>query len=128
MSAGGALTIETCLESITEEYCRTRPEAHPGATVRITVRDTGCGMDENTRRHIFEPFFTTKPQGKGTGLGLSIVYGIVKSSQGWIEVDSKPECGTAISIFLPQYRNGAGPASSQQEPAVLNGTETVLLV
>jgi signal transduction histidine kinase len=69
--------------------------------LRIRVSDSGCGMDEETRRRIFEPFFTTKPAGQGTGLGMSVVHGIVESHCGTIEVTSVPSAGTRIDISLP---------------------------
>jgi hemerythrin-like metal-binding protein len=67
----------------------------------IEVADTGCGMDEATRRRIFEPFFTTKPVGTGTGLGMSVTYDIIKKHNGSIDVDSTPGVGTRIRIWLP---------------------------
>ena len=69
--------------------------------VRIVIRDSGCGMDEQTQAHIFEPFFTTKDVGHGTGLGLSIVFRIIEDHRGSIEVDSAPGRGTAFIITLP---------------------------
>jgi len=73
----------------------------PGQYVRIDVTDDGCGMDEATLSRLFEPFFTTKPVGSGTGLGMAMVYGFVHQSGGAINVDSVPDHGTTISLWLP---------------------------
>jgi CheY-like chemotaxis protein len=128
MPAGGELTIETAAAHVDAEYCRRNTAARPGKAVRITVRDTGCGMDEETRSQIFEPFFTTKPAGQGTGLGLSIVYGIVKSSGGWIDVATAPKAGTAISIYLPRSDRSVTETAAPGSALSLEGNETVLLV
>jgi two-component system, cell cycle sensor histidine kinase and response regulator CckA len=129
MPQGGKLTIETVPVTLNERYMGRYAGLKPGPYVRLTVSDTGCGMDATTRARLFEPFFTTKPRGKGTGLGLSIVYGIIAQSGGHIEVDSAPGRGTLFSIYLPQVEQAvvAEPISSAS-PQLLEGWETVLLV
>lgn len=99
----------------------------PGDYVRVTVSDSGCGMDAETQQRIFEPFFTTKKPGVGTGLGLSTVHGIVMSYGGAIRVHSAPQQGTTFEIYLPLMQNTDGVEDIA--PGIpLQGEESILLV
>ena len=101
MSDEGVLTITTQWAIVGDDFCRDHPEARSGEYARLTVVDTGVGMDKDTLDRLFEPFFTTKDVGKGTGLGLPVVYGIVKQHGGWIEVESEVSGGTRVDAYLP---------------------------
>lgn len=78
-----------------------RPDLPPGKYVAVTIKDTGCGMTEDVRERMFEPFFTTKDVGSGTGMGLAMVFGAVQDHQGAIEVQSEPDVGTTVVVFIP---------------------------
>ncbi|MGZ8468568.1 MAG: PAS domain-containing protein [Gemmatirosa sp.] len=99
---GGTLTLETGRVTLDARSASEWAPLTPGRYVRLTVRDTGHGMDRATRAHAFEPFFTTKPVGTGTGLGLATVYGIVAQSGGAVRIESAPGQGTAVTILLPE--------------------------
>jgi PAS domain S-box-containing protein len=101
MPEGGRLVVKVDEFDLDEAAAAALAEGKAGRYARISVADTGTGMDEQTRAKLFEPFFTTKEQGKGTGLGLSIVYGIVKQSGGYITVASEPGHGATFLIYLP---------------------------
>jgi PAS domain S-box-containing protein len=100
MPEGGRLVVK--VEEIElADSTAAHTEGQSGRYTRLSVSDTGTGIDEQTRARLFEPFFTTKEQGKGTGLGLSIVYGIVKQSGGYITVASEPGRGATFLVYLP---------------------------
>jgi CheY-like chemotaxis protein len=130
MPGGGQLSISVREELLEPAVSPANPEGRGGRFVVLCVKDTGCGMDEQTLSHLFEPFFTTKETGKGTGLGLATVYGIVKQHQGWISVNSAPGAGTAFSVYLP----ASTPAVQAPAPlsiaatGVAGGAEGILVV
>jgi PAS domain S-box-containing protein len=126
MPDGGRLSIEVSLRVLSE------PDAQrslsEGRWVTLAVTDTGTGIDPEIRTHIFEPFFTTKEVGKGTGLGLSTVFGIVKQSDGHVEVESEMGRGTTFRVWLPFATGVHVTPSAKASAPVARGTETVLLV
>jgi PAS domain S-box-containing protein len=127
MERGGVLSIET---ANVECGAPLALDLADGDYVRLSVGDTGLGMDEETQLHIFEPFFTTKDVDRGTGLGLSTVYGIVRQSGGHIRVSSEPGKGSTFSIYLPRAADVAPPAVKGSSGSTLaqRSGETVLVV
>jgi two-component system cell cycle sensor histidine kinase/response regulator CckA len=104
MPTGGRLEISTRNVEVEDLKLNGIGEPISGIFSVLSVKDSGSGMDSETCSHIFEPFFTTKPQGKGTGLGLSMVYGVVKQSKGWIDVESELGQGTEFKHYFPRQR------------------------
>ena len=97
--------------------------------MRLTISDTGHGMEPATAARVFEPFFTTKPVGQGTGLGLATAFGIVRQSGGTVRLYSNPGEGTTFHIYLPQVADDAPrPASQRVLPREVHGSGTVLVV
>ena len=126
MHGGGEITLET--ENVVLEDERAFPYTiTPGKYVKITVTDTGTGMDEKTLKRIFEPFFTTREMGRGTGLGLATVYGIIKGHKGMINVYSEPGHGTTFTIYLPASERDA-VREKTATGTIARGAETILLV
>jgi two-component system cell cycle sensor histidine kinase/response regulator CckA len=129
MPQGGKLTLATSNFHMDEKFIRRYPfPVNVGDYILLRVSDTGSGMDARTKARIFEPFFTTKEKGKGTGLGLSMVYGIIKQSNGYIDVSSELGVGTAFDIYLPKVDQAVDTSTSATASATLRGNETVLLV
>jgi two-component system cell cycle sensor histidine kinase/response regulator CckA len=128
MPTGGTLTIETRNVELDEEHVLNNPGASAGAYVRLSVTDTGVGIDAATQTRIFEPFFTTKDQGRGTGLGLSTVFGVVQQSRGHISVQSEPGQGTRFVVHFPCATAVRPDARAVVPAASVRGSERILLV
>ncbi|PZN94052.1 MAG: hybrid sensor histidine kinase/response regulator, partial [Hyphomicrobiales bacterium] len=128
MNGRGKLTIEAKNANLDERYARQHSDVEAGQYVMIAVSDTGEGIPHEIRDRIFEPFFTTKSQGKGTGLGLSMVYGLIKQSNGHIDVYSEVGQGTTMRIYLPRTRQDEVSKPSAAVGPVRGGSETVLVV
>lgn len=126
MDRGGDLYLQT--KNVTLEKKDVAPlGVVPGNYVKISVTDTGVGINEETQSRIFEPFFTTKEMGRGTGLGLASAYGIIQNHGGVIDVDSEKGKGTTFNIYLPASAKKI-PKEEDGPTTVLRGTESVLLV
>jgi len=126
MPEGGDLYIET--KNVTLDDYYTRPyDVEPGKYARISVTDTGTGMDRSTLKRIFDPFFTTKEMGSGTGLGLTSAYGIIRNHKGIINAYSEKGEGSTFNIYLPASGKEVGENEIFKDE-ILMGTETILLV
>ncbi len=126
MPRGGTLILDT--NNVFLDGSSTRPyRVEPGKYVKVSVTDTGEGMDTAIQQRIFEPFFTTKEMGRGTGLGLASVYGIVKNHGGYINVYSEKGFGTTFNLYFPALDRSAA-AEVIVPQAIERGTETILFV
>lgn len=128
MPEGGVLTVETSNATVEDESRKGHPSLPPGEYVKLRVADTGLGMDSGVRDRIFEPFFSTKGLGDGAGLGLPMVYGIITNHGGAIVWDSKAGTGTWFEIYLPAIEGEGAPKMQTDEPKLVGGSETILLV
>ncbi len=132
MRQGGTLTIQTAA-IVADAAFR---DAHPAATMtgdcaRLSVADTGLGMEPSVAANIFEPFFTTKRSGQGTGLGLAVVYGLVRQHEGWVEVETAPGRGTTFHLYFVRHELSAGQRrdlAADAPAAPSQRVETVLIL
>ena len=128
MPDGGVLEITCENKAIGFRTSDVLQLAAPGDFVEICVRDSGHGMPDEVRKQAFEPFFTTKDVGQGSGLGLSMVYGFVRQSGGDILIESEPDQGTAIRLYLPRAENVVATEEVEHKPEFERGTGDVILV
>jgi PAS domain S-box-containing protein len=126
MPRGGEIYLETSTVNLDTTQCNPY-SASPGPFVRISVTDTGIGMDGATRQQVFDPFFTTKEKGRGTGLGLASAYGIIKNHGGFINVYSELDKGSTFNIYLPMTQENVW-RQDVPAPELALGSELVLLV
>jgi two-component system cell cycle sensor histidine kinase/response regulator CckA len=126
MPDGGDLYLESRRVELDESFSRLHGLT-PGPFAKISVTDTGCGMDEATRQRVFDPFFTTREKSRGTGMGLASAFGIIQNHGGLITVYSEVGRGTTFNIYLPLSDKEAQPETSFEE-RVIKGSETILLV
>jgi len=126
MPDGGELYLETKIVALDDEFCKPY-QAEPGRYVKVSVTDTGIGMDEATRQRVFDPFFTTQEKGRGTGLGLASAYGIIKNHRGMITVYSESGNGTTFSVYLP-LSNKEAQRETPAAARLIKGAGTILLV
>ena len=124
---GGTLEVRMVDEYLDSDAADQFEELNPGSYLRLTVSDTGHGIDPEIMNRIFEPYFTTKGPGEGTGMGLALIHGIVKSYGGDITVESKIGRGTVFNVFFPRIK---AEVSTTTEPLIqiLKGTERILFV
>jgi PAS domain S-box-containing protein len=117
----GQIAVDLAPVTLTQTLRSFQTTLPPGRYARLSIRDSGCGMEPETVERIFDPFFTTKPVGQGTGLGLSVVHGIVRGHEGAIVVDSRPSRGTTVHLYFPaieapaQARESAGTTPAQRQ-------------
>lgn len=124
----GQITVQTENSTLDVEYCAAHTEFVPGEYVRMTVTDSGCGIDQTTLPQIFDPFFTTKDVSAGTGLGLATVFGAVKQNNGFINVSSELGLGTSFTIYLPRHHGDTKQRDKELTLPIMRDNATILLV
>jgi CheY-like chemotaxis protein len=124
----GRIDLDLSLRDVGEESATLPPGIGSGPYVCLSVRDDGCGMDGATLARVFDPFFTTKKMGEGTGLGLSIVHGIMRAHGGAVDLRSRPEQGTTVTLRFPAVEAPAEPAPALRPESARHRTERILVV
>ena len=125
--AGGVIEVRLEPIEVAVDAPAISPDLKAGAYVRLTVQDTGHGMEPEILERIFEPFFTTKSMGEGTGMGLAVVHGIIANHGGAITVESTPGQGSTFAVYLPRS-DSPGTAALPTEEPVVGGNERILFV
>jgi len=128
MPNGGLLEIRLAPMDVDAATAMRYPDLQPGPYVRLTIKDTGCGMSSEVAERIFEPFFTTREPGAGSGLGLAVVHGIIKTYSGTIMVRSEPGKGSVFDIYIPRLETATLPAKAARPLEPERGEERILLV
>jgi PAS domain S-box-containing protein len=124
---GGVLTISLANCEVASNSAHYHPDLSPGPFVKLSISDTGVGIDPTLLNRIFDPFFSTKEKGQGTGLGLSVVYGIIKDCGGTIKVQSKVGEGSMFTVYLPAVQ-GKVKSNTQSSQEISTGSESILFV
>ena len=124
---GGILEITLTDVALDPDFCLSHPEIQPGAFLKLSVSDTGCGITPEVMNRLFDPFFTTKDKDEGTGLGLSVVHGIVKDCGGTITVYSEPDKGATFNLYFPIIKSTAKEKPGEYT-ITPTGTERILVV
>ncbi|MBU0564373.1 MAG: response regulator [Gammaproteobacteria bacterium] len=128
MPYGGRITLSTASFTMGDPPDPKKRGMSAGEYVLLSVTDTGTGMAPNVMARAFEPFFTTKPIGQGTGLGLSMVYGYIKQAKGYIQIESEPDIGTRVHLYLPVHQGEATALAHEPERTPTGAGETILVV
>ena len=123
----GILKVELHNVDLSVKKAAQYPELNPGPYVKLSISDTGHGMDSETLDRIFDPYFTTKEQDKGTGMGLAVVHGIIKGHGGFIRVQSTPGKGTRFDILFPVMEKQMEPETAERK-ALPTGNEHILFI
>lgn len=125
---GGSLEIALVKITMNADALAMYPDMHAGLYIRLSVKDTGCGIPAETQEHIFEPYFSTKPKDKGSGLGLAVVGGIIKNHGGLITVNSQKDRGTQFDIYLPEITSKQAQITAEMTDDLPRGDEHILFV